>query len=80
MSAAAAAPDHVAGFAFYGLDAKRRHLIQHGRRLDLLPPMDGGQMATLHAMLHAAPPEGCADLDVTELSDLIQGDPWRADA
>jgi len=59
--------DHVAGFARIPWDSKRRHLIEHGRRLDLIGPLDGHQMTVLHAMLHAGPPEGCADVDVAEL-------------
>jgi len=51
--------DHVAGFAFLGHDAKRRHLIEHGRRLDLIGPLDGHQMTVLHAMLHASPTTEC---------------------
>jgi len=64
------APDHVAAYAQLGDAAARAHLIQHGRRLDRIGPLERRQMNTLHAMLHAAPPEGCADLNVTELPGL----------
>jgi len=54
--------DHVAAFAYLGYAGKRAHLIHHGRRLDLIGPLTGAQMSTLHALLHAGPPEGCTEL------------------
>jgi hypothetical protein len=59
--------DHVAAFRFLGYEGRRRHLIRHGVRLDKIGPLTGDQAVTLHAVLHAPPAEGCADLNVSEL-------------